>query len=1013
MTRQSILSICIALLLAAPIVLAAAPAANGLSADAAPRAGAQVADAQEAAIRAAMLAYTNDGMPLDLPVDEPEHVRQLRENLTPLKGAEGVDPWVDVLGDTMWGPLDMGLMPIVFQGHPLYSPRPGVLEFAGARVCLYDVDLSPCAELYGSVKTVEAGDGLLGGNITKSGRISIAPEGVDATKLRNASVVSDKLAPGAVTTPKIADLAITGDKLADAAVRAEKILSGAIRTLHLADGAVTTGKLADLAVTAEKILAGAVRGNHILDGTVQDVDLADAAVTANKLANLSVTSDKLAESIVRTNHILDGSITAADIADGAIGASKLATGVLNASHIADGAVTAAKLGPGAVTEAAIAPGSISASKLANLAITGDKIVASAVRGDHILDGSVSAADIADGAVTSAKLSAGILNTSHIADSAVTAAKLGPGAVTEIAIASGSITAAKLADAVVTANKIADSAITFAKLGLGSVTSTALASDAVTTPKLLDGAVTTPKLADASVAAAKLAEDAVTNAKIRDGAVSTAKLADASVRTAKLEDAAVTAAKLAAGAVTNDSLATSFRLAWSRIVDLPAGFADAVDNDKLEALACADGQIVKRLLGLWSCSAQIGAGAGLTQSGNALHLAPANVTTLGGVLAHDCGYARVLKAIDTAGKAVCGPESSRRAGAQGNTIQSHEVYATAPEPAVAIGSDGLPIFAYPADGNIGVRFGRCVDVRCQTPATLKTLDDSSASYQVDIIVGANGFPLIATMDWGTIRIVRCLDLACDSIDATSIGSGGGDISLGLTREGYPLVATHGWNGVRFIACSNATCDGPANELNPSMASAPIGDLTLMMGADGNPTVAFFGSTYSSYAVAVAHCADVWCSLMDEQIYEVQTDGNVAAAVGQDGLPIVVFTQFASWSSPGNVTALHCSLLSCANYTISELRDDATGNVAVAVTDDGRPVIALDGWPAPVFMRCPRATCETAGPNGIPLVKIEEQGAGSIAMAIGADGLPLLVYAGGNGLTTAHLGSVYGIGYANWR
>lgn len=1008
MTRQSILSICIALLLAAPLVLAAAPDGNTVQVGAAP-----VADAQEAAIRAAMLAYTNDGLPLDLPVDEPAPVRQLRENLTPLKGAEGVDPWVDVLGDTMWGPLDMGLMPVVFQGHPLYSPRPGVLEFAGARVCLYDVDLSPCAELYGSVKTVEAGDGLLGGNITKSGRISIAPEGVDATKLRNASVVADKIAPSAVTTPKVADLAITGDKLADAAVRAEKILAGAIRTVHLSDGAVTTGKIADLAVTWEKIIAGAVRGNHILDGTVQDVDLADGSVTANKLANLSVTSDKLAESIVRTNHILDGSITGADLADGAIGPSKLAAAILNASHIADGAITTAKLGPGAVTEAAIAPGSISASKLANLAITGDKIVASAVRGDHILDATVTAADIADGAVTSAKLSAGILNASHISDGAVTSAKLGPGAVTEIAIASGSITATKLADAIVTANKIADGAITFAKLGFGSVTSSALAADAVTTPKLLDGAVTTPKLADASVAAAKLAEDAVTNAKIRDGAISTAKLADASVRTAKLEDAAVTAAKLAAGAVTNDSLAASFRLAWSRIVDLPAGFADAIDNDKLETLACADGQIVKRLLGVWDCAAPLAAGAGLKESGNAFHLAPANATTLGGVLAHDCGYARVLKGIDTAGNPVCGPESSRRAGAQGNTIQAHDAYTATSEPAIAVGSDGLPIFVYPGENNVGVRFGRCVDVRCDAPATMKTLDETSASYIVDIIVGSDGFPLIATMDWGTVRIVRCLDLACNSVDATSIGSGGGDLSLGLTREGYPLVATYGWSsGIALIACTSATCDTAANVVNPSMTTSLQGDLTLMMGADGSPVVAFFGSTYASYAVVVAHCADEWCSYMDEQIYEVPSTGDVAAAVGQDGLPVVVFGQPASWSSPGNVTALHCKVLTCASFTVNELRNDGTGNLAIAVPDDGRPVIAMDGWPGPMFMRCLRETCETDAVNAIPLVKIEEHGAGSIATTIGADGLPLLLYAG-EGMETAHLGSVSGVGYANWR
>lgn len=930
MSNQSVLTIGIIMLLTAPLVVgAAAPPATlpggTTSADDA------AATAQEAAVRAAILAYTDGGGNLTLPVDEPDAVRELRDNLTPLKGGEGADPWVDVLGDAMWGPLDMGLMPIVFNDHPLYSPRPGVLEFAGARVCLYDVDLSPCAELYGSVKTVEAGDGLLGGNITKSGRISIAPEGVDSLKLANESVVTGKLAPGAVTTPKIADLAITADK----------------------------------------IVAAAIRGNHILDGTVQDVDLADGAITGVKLANLAVSADKIAAGAVHANHILDGSITAADIAEGAITSSKLAANILNASHLSDGAITASKLAAGAVTEAAIAPGSISASKLANLAITADKIVASAVRGDHILDGTVTAADLSDGSITSSKLTTAVVNAPHIADGAVT----------------------------------------YAKLAFNAVTSTSLAADAVTTPKLLDTAVTTPKLADAAVTAAKLAEDAVTTAKIRDGAIATSKLADAAVRTAKLEDAAVTAAKLASGAVTNDSLASTLRLGWARLIDLPAGFADAIDNDLLATLSCADGQIIKRLLGVWNCANEVAAGAGLKKANNTLSLAPANATTLGGVLAKDCGYARLVRSIDASGNPVCGPASARAAGPQGNTVRVHdESFLSTARPRVAIGSDGLPVLTY-VGGNGGLLFARCSDVKCAQGATVSTLLGDTYATDIDMVIGGDGYPVIVVSDYGWIRAVKCLDLACASWTANQVGTGNG-LSLGLTADGFPMIAAGDFYGIKVMSCTDAACADSA-DIKSVPAQSYVGqDLTMHLGSDGNLAFTFQASGQSSAVVAYVHCQDPDCYGVDEFAYETASAAHVASRIGSDGLPFIAFSEGDAYSYVGNVSYVKCSDLACSTFVTGTMRNDIGGSVDVVIDDAGMPIVVASDWMRSGVMRCHRVTCETAAANQVPLVVLTENGAGPISATIGVDGLPMLAYLT-TGMQTTHLGSVYGVAYQKWR
>jgi hypothetical protein len=51
-------------------------------------------------------------------------------------------------------------------------------------------------------------------------------------------------------------------------------------------------------------------------------------------------------------------------------------------------------------------------------------------------------------------------------------------------------------------------------------------------------------------------------------------------------------------------------AWGEITDIPAGFADGVDNDTLAGLACAGTQIAKWSAGAWGCAAdETGAGGG--------------------------------------------------------------------------------------------------------------------------------------------------------------------------------------------------------------------------------------------------------------------------------------------------------------------------------------------------------------------------------------------------------------------
>ncbi|MBI2844639.1 MAG: tail fiber domain-containing protein [Armatimonadetes bacterium] len=81
----------------------------------------------------------------------------------------------------------------------------------------------------------------------------------------------------------------------------------------------------------------------------------------------------------------------------------------------------------------------------------------------------------------------------------------------------------------------------------------------------DGAITTAKIADNSISGAKLADDSITSTKIADGTITGADIAVGAVGQTNLANGAVTDAKVS-------------NVGWSKLINVPVGFADGVDND---------------------------------------------------------------------------------------------------------------------------------------------------------------------------------------------------------------------------------------------------------------------------------------------------------------------------------------------------------------------------------------------------------------------------------------------------
>ncbi len=274
------------------------------------------------------------------------------------RGAGVFDPWLDVQGDEIVGPLTLNGTELVFQGVEnetivLSLASEGGLAIDGTTVCVQ----GDAACIGTPLSPVDCPPGEQVGTILSDGTATcdgeVAPGAVTTATIAGGAVTTDKIASGAVTdgelgtgavsTIKIADFAVTTDKLADAAVTHPRLAPDAVDSSKIRDGSVGADELGPSAVTQPKIATGAVTSSKVLDGSLDGVDLADGAVVTGNLAVGAVTSAK----------VLDGSLESVDLADGAVATSKLAVGAVTSDRLASGSVGSIQLADGAVTTAKI------------------------------------------------------------------------------------------------------------------------------------------------------------------------------------------------------------------------------------------------------------------------------------------------------------------------------------------------------------------------------------------------------------------------------------------------------------------------------------------------------------------------------------------------------------------------------------------------------------------------------------------------------------------------------------
>jgi hypothetical protein len=188
--------------------------------------------------------------------------------------------------------------------------------------------------------------------------------------------------------------------------------------------------------------------------------------------------------------------------------------------------------------------------------------------------------------------------------------------------------------------------------------------------------------------------------------------------------------------------------------------------------------------------------------------------------------------------------------------------------MALGGDGLPIFAYADAANGTLRFARCTNADCGGRSTV-TVDDPAnlVGSNNSVAVGPDGAAVISYRDdsTSTLKFARCGNANCSSGNTisgvTAAGSNVFNTRIAVGDDGIPTIAfieSGTLSGLRIVRCGNAACTA-ANTLATLVLGGGTGSPSLAIGADGLPVVAYsvFTAATNERTLRFAKCGNRSC------------------------------------------------------------------------------------------------------------------------------------------------------------
>ncbi len=339
--------------------------------------------------------------------------------------------------------------------------------------------------------------------------------------------------------------------------------------------------------------------------------------------------------------------------------------------------------------------------------------------------------------------------------------------------------------------------------------------------------------------------------------------------------------------------------------------------------------------------------------------------------------------------------------------------------IDIGTTTNSGFKLQVAGNIGPDTGAATQSATLTKTTVNSSGDTSAGFA--LAIGTDGMPVIA---YGSttaannkfLVVTKCGDSACSTGNTTTTVNtstdNSGFVSTNTRYNGFAIII--GRDGMPVIAYGSRT---PANAkmlvvTHCGKADCTYGNTTtaidttakasrsfaMALGADGLPIIAY-GADDSTGILKVTHCSNVSCSTQDQQTVIDSTAAianGFAIAIGTDGIPIITYT---TASSGGAIKTVKCTNVKCGaagtTTSIDTLASNQAQQPAMAISADGLPLIAYQfdngGTPAQQLKvaKCTTASCSTS-----TLTTLDggtTASSNGMSMAVTATGSAIITYA----------------------
>lgn len=328
------------------------------------------------------------------------------------------------------------------------------------------------------------------------------------------------------------------------------------------------------------------------------------------------------------------------------------------------------------------------------------------------------------------------------------------------------------------------------------------------------------------------------------------------------------------------------------------------------------------------------------------------------------------------------------------------------PAIVVGADGIPIIAYVDESNLVVKLARCAEGGCSEAAIVELGPWGGAvSHAPAIAIGSDGIPLVAFGSESELLVYKCADESCSGGTLTPAGGGvygAQGVLVAMAADGLPLLAfTSDTADLAVLKCGRADCSGGnvSSTLIPREDGLALTADWVASTVEGMPVI---GYRYADLAVGVVLCHDPACSsseeLEDGTGLDLDPHTIVGSIVATGGGPLRTGFE-EDEAGGGSIVVTACDDVTCSSGTSAVLAEYEGDHVfvdpIVLPGPGGLPLIFFTDGNELKRAMCSDPTC--TGPIAVDVVVRTGGSHLGAAVAVGADGNPVIALSANSDLS----------------